>query len=99
MIQILESLMIGILVLLFTASLPIVMLVYGKRFLGDQTHPAALFILSWMATSLILSSVGPADFPSGVLSFAWVTLCFVGVAVVRKLRKLRKPAATKSESK
>jgi len=89
MIQILESLMIGILVLLFTASLPIVMLVYGKRFLGDQTHPAALFILSWMATSLILSSVGPADFPSGVLSFVWVTLCFVGGSRGAKAEKAR----------
>lgn len=83
--------MIPILVLLIAACVPVVMVIYGKRFLGDQTHPAALFILSWMATSFLLSSAGPANFPAGVLSVVWVTLCFTVVTLGRKLRKPSPP--------
>ena len=59
---------------------------YGRRFLGNQTHPAALFLLAWMATAFVLDGASLPQVPVGVSSLVWVLLGFGVVALVRKLR-------------
>jgi hypothetical protein len=79
--------MLTILLLIIALAAPFVILIHGKRFLGDQTHPAALFILSWMASALTIGSVMPPGVPSGPTALVWVVICFTVVAAVRKLKQ------------
>lgn len=63
---------------------------YGKRWFGAQTHPAALFLLAWMATAFLLSS-SEAPMPViGVMAGVWVLFSFGVMALFDRLR--RKPA-------
>lgn len=66
------------------ASLALV--VHGKRFLGDQTHPAAIFILAWMVCTLTLTASEINPVSPGVIALVWVSVCFAVVSVVRKSR-------------
>lgn len=75
-----------LLILLLMGVAPFVLAVYGRRFLGNQTHPAALFILAWMAAAFLLDAAALPNVPVGVGSLAWVLVCFGLVALVRKLR-------------
>lgn len=72
--------------LLLVGITPFVLAVYGRRLLGNQTHPAALFILAWMAAAFLLGATEVTHLPVGAVSFAWVLICFGLVALVRKLR-------------
>lgn len=74
------------LILILAGVVPFVFLIYGKRLLGGQTHPAALFILAWMAAAFLLNAADLPHLPVAAVSFAWVLLCSGVVAVVRKLR-------------
>jgi hypothetical protein len=89
------SMVINILAILIALSLPIILMTQGKRLLGSQTHPAALFILSWMGCSFSCSLVNEQRLPNGPLALVWVTLCFTVGMMVKKLRN--KPPAAKSE--
>lgn len=75
---------------------PIILRRNGKRWLGDQTHPAAVFILCWMACAFALSSVEFITAPIGALALIWVILVYAGFAVVEKVR--RKPAQSVEET-
>lgn len=74
------------LLLSIAAVAPFFFAIYGRRFLGSQTHPAALFILAWMATAFVLDGASLPQVPVGVSSLVWVLLGFGVVALVRKLR-------------
>lgn len=74
------------LILLLVVATPWVLAVYGRRFLGEQTHPAALFILAWMASAFLLGAAALPYLPVGVVSLVWVLICFGVVALVRKAR-------------
>jgi hypothetical protein len=60
--------------------------IYGKRIFGAQTHPAAIFILAWMASSFLLGAAVPPNTPTGIISFVWVLVCSVVYAIIKKLR-------------
>ncbi len=75
-----------LLILILAGVAPFVLAVYGRRLLGNQTHPAALFILAWMAVAFLLNSLALQHTPVGVVSLAWVLICFGLVALVRRLR-------------
>lgn len=62
---------------------------YGKRWFGSQTHPAALFILAWIATSLLFSSSGAVMGSSGMVALLWVVISFGVMALFDRFR--RKP--------
>lgn len=75
-----------LLILLLVGVTPFVLAVYGRRFLGSQMHPAALFILAWMAAAFLLNAAELPHLPVGAASLAWVLIGFGLVALVRRLR-------------
>lgn len=75
-----------LLICILAGIVPFVFFMYGKRLLGNQTHPAALFILAWMTAAFLLNSVDLQHTPVAAVTFVWVLLCFGLVALVRKLR-------------
>lgn len=68
---------------------------YGKRLLGDQTHPAALFILAWMATAFLLSSSEVIPGAIGIGALLWVLISFGAMALLDRLLSARVLAAKK----
>lgn len=74
------------LILILAGLVPFVFFIYGRRFLGNQTHPAALFILAWMASAFLLNSLDLQHTPVGAATLVWVSICFGLVALVRRLR-------------
>ncbi|MBN8418186.1 MAG: hypothetical protein J0L73_04660 [Verrucomicrobia bacterium] len=74
------------LILILAGTTPFLFLIHGRRLLGNQTHPAALFILGWMASAFLLNAADLPHLPVGAVSFAWVLICAGAVALVRKLR-------------
>ena len=73
----------------------------GKRFLGDQTHPAALFILTCIASFVLLCFVKWAAGYVGEISLLWVIVNFAVFAAVKKIGQKPKadsaPKETQSE--
>ena len=76
-----------ILCLVLAAVLPVVLILRGKRLLGEQTHGAAVAILAWMGCAFVLSMTGWDGLPHGGIAAVWVALCYGGVAVWRRLRR------------
>jgi hypothetical protein len=68
------------------AIAPIVLIAGGKRFLGSQTHPAAIFILAWMLCGFLLSLAEALPVRKGILSFVWVAICFPITSFVQRTR-------------
>ena len=85
-----------ILIILIVICIPPVFWIYGKRFLGAQTHPAAIFILAWMASSFLLGAAVPPNTPTGIISFIWVLVCSVVYAIIQKVGSKPSPD-TKSD--
>lgn len=83
--------MISYLMLILALVAPVVLRLYGKRWLGSQTHPAAIFILAWMACVVLLGSVDFITVSAGAVALIWVVLTFVVFAIAARLRQ--KPAA------
>ena len=77
--------------LLMVLIIPALFWFYGKRMLGSQTHPAALFILAWMASSLLLGSVNATAKSPGILALLWVAVNFAAFAVAGKIRRKSDP--------
>jgi hypothetical protein len=77
--------MLSIPLLLLAIVIPGVFWIYGKRLLGNQTHPAALFILAWMASAFVLGGVEATSTRPGQLAVIWVTVNFAVFALVKKL--------------
>ena len=50
------------------------------------SHPAALFILAWMAAAFLLDAAVLPQVPVGVASLVWVLICFGLVALVCRLQ-------------
>lgn len=82
--------MLDYIILVVALVIPPVLYRYGKRWLGDQTHPAALFILAWMGTGLLLGSSAPVAGYYGKLALLWVSISFGAMALYDKHRQ--KPA-------
>ncbi|MBB5034623.1 hypothetical protein [Prosthecobacter vanneervenii] len=74
------------LILILVGVTPFVFFIHGRRLLGSQTHPAALFILAWMAGAFLLEAADLHHLSVTAVTFVWVLLCSGVVAVVRKLR-------------
>ncbi len=72
--------------LAIAAVAPVILIVFGKKLLGKQTHPAAIFILAWILCGFLLGLAGVEAIYQGGASFLWVGLCFPVVAMVRKSR-------------
>lgn len=90
----------NLLFLLTAAVLPLVLILNGKRWLGDQTHPAAIFILAWMVCALTLSGADPLPVSAGILALAWVALCYPLAAALRRSRGNRaEPSPAADEQK
>jgi len=81
--------MLEILLLLLFLAVPLIFWLYGRRWLGSQTHTAALFILAWISASILLNFAAPKAGPMGALSFVWVAINFAVFALMAKFRKKR----------
>jgi hypothetical protein len=79
--------MIPYIMLVFAIAAPVALRIYGRRWLGSQTHPAAVFILSWMASALLLGYVDFITVSTGAVAVLIVTAVFCGFTIVDKLRK------------
>lgn len=79
--------MLAYIMLVLAIGAPVVLRAYGKRWLGSQTHPAALFILAWMASAFLLSSVDFITVSHGAVAFLWVLITFGGFAVAGVFQK------------
>lgn len=88
--------MLTIPLLLIVLVIPAVFWIYGKRLFGNQTHPAALFILAWIASSFLLGMAPATEKFSGIGGLLWVTLTFVVLSLVRK-RKQEPPAESQEK--
>lgn len=71
------------------AIAPIALILAGKRFLGSQTHPAAIFILAWILCSFPLTLVQAVPVSRAVLALVWVAVCYGVITFVRTSRKVR----------
>ena len=78
--------------------IPAVLWRYGKRLLGSQTHPAALFILAWMATAFLLGSAGIFTGSRGVVALIWVLASFGALALFDRLRRRPSSATEDNQS-
>jgi hypothetical protein len=85
--------MLTIPLLLIALIIPALFWFYGKRMLGNQTHPAALFILAWMASSLVLSMVDATAQYYGKLALLWVSVNLAIFALVRKFKPKPDPTS------
>ena len=79
--------MIPFIMLLFAVAAPVVLRIYGRRWLGSQTHPAAVFILAWMASAMLLGSVDFITGSTGAIAVLIVTAVFCSITIIDKLRK------------
>ena len=79
--------------LMLAIACPAAFWFYGRRWLGSQTHPAALFILAWFASTFLFSGVDFITVPKGVLALLWVIISFGALAVVDRFRKKSKATA------
>ncbi len=79
------------------AVAPIILIAIGKRFLGSQTHPAAIFILAWMLCGFLLGSVPDFTLPTGAISLVWVAVCFTIITLWQKRAARRARSATTLE--
>lgn len=70
--------------LAIAAAAPIVLMVFGKRLLGKQTHPAAIFILAWILCGFLLGIAGVGTIYQGGASLLWVGICFPLVGMMQK---------------
>ena len=66
---------------------PIILLLNGRKFLGSQTHPAAIFLLAWILCSAMLSMMGNPAIRPGLISFVWVSICFPITSFIKGRRK------------
>jgi hypothetical protein len=80
--------MLPYLVLLLVLVIPVIFWVYGKKMLGNQTHPAASFFLAWMVCVMAL---GAYVHQASVVAAIWVGLNFAVLALAGKWksRKLK----------
>ena len=82
--------MLDFLLLVVVALIPAFFWFFGKRFLGDQSHPAALFLLAYFSAFMVLTFV-EQDIPRrGVVCFLWVVLNFAFLAIVTTILKNQK---------
>lgn len=72
---------------------PIALILAGKRFLGSQTHPAAIFILAWILCSFPLAFVQAVPVSRAVLALVWVAICYSVITLVRTSRRVRHGSA------
>ncbi|WP_395748589.1 hypothetical protein [Prosthecobacter sp.] len=82
--------MIPYIMLVLALAAPVLLRLHGKRWLGNQTHPAAIFILAWMACAFLLGSVDFITISGGSLALVWVSMIFAAFALAARLRQ--KPA-------
>ncbi len=68
------------------ALAPIALILAGKRVLGSQTHPAAIFILAWLLCTFILSLAEAVPMSRGILAFVWVAVSYTVITLIRKSR-------------
>lgn len=74
-------------VLLAAAALaPLVLIAKGKRLLGNQTHPAAVFILAWMLCGYLVGLAEASTISPAGIAFVWVGICFPVVGLWQKKR-------------
>lgn len=75
------------------AIAPILLIANGKRLLGSSTQPAAIFILAWILCSFLFTLAFPSlqFFPTGIVSFVWIAICYSSVSLVKKLSSRSKP--------
>ena len=77
---------------------PLILIIWGKKFLGSQTHPSAIFILAWFLCVILLSMANLVPDKGGVIAFLWVGICYGSVTLVRKIKMSSNVAATDSKS-
>lgn len=82
--------MLSYIMLLLALIVPVLFRVFGKQWLGNQTHPAALFILAWFASSFLAGGVDFLAASPGSVSLLFVIVGFAGGAFVEKLRQKSK---------
>lgn len=63
------------------ALTPVVFWIYGRRFLGERTHPVALFGLSWMTVAFLLGSFEQISSWNAILSTLWIIVSFGLLAI------------------
>ena len=75
---------------------PILLIAFGKRLFGEQTHPAAVVILAWMLCGFLLSltEVNTVTVSPGVVAFAWVVICFSIIFPLQNRRRSKQAPNT-----
>ena len=90
--------MLSYIMLLLALVVPVLFRVFGKQWLGSQTHPAALFILAWIASAYLSGGVDFLTASPGSVSLLFVIVGFVGGALVEKrLQKSKTTTVTNAE--
>ena len=84
--------MLDFLLLVVVVLIPGFFWFFGKRWFGESTHPAALFLLALFAAYLVVTFV-EQDIPRrGTVVFLWVVVNFAVLAIVTAiLKKRRRP--------
>ena len=73
---------------------PLILIIWGKKFLGSQTHPSAIFILAWFLCVILLSFANLVPDRGGVIAFIWVGICYGVVTLIRNINKASKVTET-----
>ena len=73
---------------------PLILIIWGKKFLGSQTHPSAIFILAWFLCVILLSLANLVPDRGGVIAFIWVGICYGAVTLIRNINKASKVTET-----
>lgn len=79
--------MMAIPLLILFLVVPVLFRLKGKRLFGDQTHPAALFILTWIACAFLFNMAEVSTMRGGLVALIWVVLCFAVIDAVAWWRK------------
>lgn len=79
--------------LILYLACPAVFWLHGRRIFGESTHPAALFILSYIACIVLLSFSGFNMPQPGAVTLLLVVFSFAVVSLIKRLNRGSRPNA------
>lgn len=88
---------VSILSLVIAAVVPALFWFKGRRMFGSGTHPAALFILAWMAVAVLMFYTKWTETIACAGSCVWVALNFFACYIVQQM-KAKSEAGSSNET-